>query len=272
MPALEARGVELSWSERGKGVPVVLIHETATTSSIWTAVARALSGGSPISEGARVISYDRRGWGASSAPDGYQRTTIEEQSEDAAVLAESLGATPALLCGAGLGAVIALDLLLRRPELVSAALLIEPTVFALLPDATVALSDDRVELEGAVRDHGVYGAVTLYLSGGLRALGAGSDRLPAALTGEARRRPASLFAELGAAAAWSMPLVRLAGAQRPSLIVTAPSTPSLLRDGGHALAGRLNRSETTEIEVDRTPPHVGAPEEVARLVLGLAGG
>jgi pimeloyl-ACP methyl ester carboxylesterase len=261
MPALEARGVELSWSERGQGAPVLLIHETATSSAVWSTVAKA------ISERARAITYDRRGWGASTAPDGYQRTTIEEQSEDGAVLIESLGSGPAVLCGAGIGAVIALDLLLRRPELVSSALLIEPTVYAMLADATVALSDDRVTLENAVRDHGAYGAVTVYLSGGLRALGAGSDRLPAALTEEARKRPGSLFAELGAATAWSMPLVRLARAERPSLIVTAPSTPALLREGAQSLAARLAESETAEVEVARTPPHVGAPEEVAALAL-----
>ena len=30
MPTLEARGVELSWSESGSGNPVLLVHETAT--------------------------------------------------------------------------------------------------------------------------------------------------------------------------------------------------------------------------------------------------
>ena len=73
-----------------------------------------------LSEGARAISYDRRGWGGSSAPDGYRRTTVEEQSEDAAALIESAAEAPAVVCGAGLGAVIALDLLLRRPDLASA--------------------------------------------------------------------------------------------------------------------------------------------------------
>ena len=29
MPALTARGVEIAWSERGEGRPVLLIHETA---------------------------------------------------------------------------------------------------------------------------------------------------------------------------------------------------------------------------------------------------
>jgi pimeloyl-ACP methyl ester carboxylesterase len=264
VPTLEARGVELSWSERGEGSPVLLIHETATGAAAWEPMASA------ISERARAISYDRRGWGASSAPPGYQRTTIEEQSEDAAALVESLGAGPALLCGAGMGGVIALDLSLRRPELVACSLLVEPDALALLPAATEALSQDRRALEIAVAEQGAEGAVTLYLSGGLAALGAGSGRLPEALTAESRRRPAGIFAELGAAARWSMPLARLADADRPSLIVTAPSTPPLLREAARALQARLGASEGREVEAVRTPPHIGAPEEVAALALELA--
>lgn len=261
MPELEARGVELSWSERGQGSPVLLIHETGTSSKVWGPVTGVLA------SGARAIAYDRRGWGDSSVPDGYRRTTIEEQSEDAAELLESLGATPAAVCGVGLGAVIALDLVLRRPELLSGAVLIEPAVMALVPEATQALSEDRLALEDAYRDRGAHGAVSLYLSGGLQALGAEVDRLPTALTSDTRERPAILFAELGAPAGWSMPLVRLASATVPSLIVTSPSTPPLLRDAAAALALRLAGSDTREVEASHGPPHIGAPDKIAELAL-----
>lgn len=263
MPKLEARGVELSWSESGEGAPVLLVHDTATTSAAWSTVGRG------IADRARAVSYDRRGWGRSSAPDGYRRTTIEEQSEDAAVLLSSLGAGPAGICGAGIGSVIALDLLLRRPELVVGAVLIEPPLLALLPEATAALSDDRLALENAVADRGAQGAVALYLSGQLGALGAGAGRVPTSLTVEARERPAILFAELAAAARWSMPLLRLAAAERPSLIVTARSTPDLLRESAKALGARLAESEPRELEVERTPPYVGDPAAVSALVLEL---
>jgi pimeloyl-ACP methyl ester carboxylesterase len=264
MPALEARGVELSWRERGDGELVLLIHETATGAAAWEPVAKA------VAARARAVSYDRRGWGESSAPPGYARTTIEEQSEDAAVLIESLGAAPALLCGAGIGAVIALDLSLRRSALVAGSVLVEPDVLALLPEATEALSDDRQALEAAVAERGAAGAVALYLSGRLTALGAGLDRLPTSLTAEGRQRPGGVFAELGAASGWSMPLVRLADAERPTRIVTSPSTPPLLREAARALQGRLGASETIEVAGSRTPPHIAAPDEVAALALELA--
>ena len=261
MPTLEARGVELAWSSRGEGPTVLLIHETATTAASWEPVVGALA------DHARAVTYDRRGWGASSAPDGYRRTTVEEQSEDAASLIESLGAGPAVVGGAGSGGVIALDLMLRRPELVKAALLVEPAMLQLLPIATEALSDDRGRLESAAgegRD-----LVDLYLSGELPAFGPGIRRLSEELTTLARTRRASLLAELGMPATWRMPLPRLAAAERPSAIVTGSSTPPLLREAADALSGRLAGSARREVESGAAAPHLGGAKEIAGIALEL---
>jgi pimeloyl-ACP methyl ester carboxylesterase len=262
MPTLEARGVELAWSERGAGPGVLFVHETAASGSIWEGVAEA------ITAGARAIGYDRRGWGASSAPEEYRRTTVEEQSEDAAALLEAVGAAPAIIAGAGVGAMVAVDLLLRRPELVSATLLIEPPVLQLLPMATEALSDDRRRLEtavGAKED-----VIDLYLSGGLPALGAGVSRLPEEQIAAARERPASVMAEMGISAGWRVPLPSLASAERPSAILTARSTPTLVRDASAALADRLARSSLEELGSESLAPHVGDPDGVAGRLLELS--
>ncbi len=261
MPTLEARGVEIAWSERGEGPPVLLIHETAATGAAWEPVAEALS------EHTRAISYDRRGWGASSAPEEYRRTTVEEQSEDAAALIEAVADSPAAACGAGIGAVIALDLLLRRADLVSAAVLIESPLFQLLPAATEALSEDRHRLEiaaGSGED-----VIELYLSGGLPALGPGVGRLPDATSVAARGRPASVVAELGIAAGWRMPLSRLASAGSPSAIVTSGSTPPLLREASAALAARLAQASAREVGAGEKSPQLGAPDEIASILLEL---
>jgi pimeloyl-ACP methyl ester carboxylesterase len=263
MPVLEARGVELAWSERGEGPPVLLVHETAAAGAIWEPLAAALA------EGARGISYDRRGWGDSSAPDGYRRTTVEEQSEDAAGLIERAAGAPAAVCGAGLGAVIALDLILRRPDLVTAGVLIEPPLLQLLPLATEALSDDRRHLEG-VAAGGTGDVVDLYLSGALPALGPGVSRLPEPMAEAARERPASVLAELGITSAWRMPLPRLASAERKSVVVTAESTPPLLRDAAESLCGRLAGAVAREVTSDGELPHVGAAAELGALVRELS--
>jgi pimeloyl-ACP methyl ester carboxylesterase len=262
MPALEARGVEIAWSERGAGAPVLLIHETAATGAIWGPIAGS------VSERCRAIFYDRRGWGRSSAPDEYRRTTVEEQSEDAVTLIERVAGEPAVVCGASLGAVIGLDLLLRRADAVSAAVLIEPPLLQLLPVATEALSADRRRLEGAAATGD--DVIELYLSGALPALGAGVGRLPESMAIAARERTGSVMAELGIASEWRAPLSRLAAAERPSAIVTASSTPPLLRDASTALAGRLARSTACEVDSGAQAPHVGAAGQLATLLLELS--
>lgn len=261
MLTLEARGIEIAWSERGEGPPVLLVHETAATGMAWASVAEALS------ERCRAISYDRRGWGTSSAPEEYRRTTVEEQSEDAAALIEAVADARAVVCGAGNGAVVALDLLLRRTDLVSAAVLIEPPLLQLLPAATEALSQDRHRLEiaaGTGED-----VIELYLSGALPALGPGVGRIGDPMAAAARERPASVVAELGIAAGWRMPLSRLSSAGSPSAIVTSRSTPPLLREASEALAARLAQAERREVDAGEESPQRGAAGEIASIVLEL---
>jgi pimeloyl-ACP methyl ester carboxylesterase len=262
MPTLQARGVEVAWRERGEGPPVLLVHETAAAGAIWDRLMVALA------EGTRPIAYDRRGWGESGAPEGYRRTTVEEQSEDAAALLEAAAEAPAVIAGAGLGGVIALDLLLRRPDLVAGGLLIEPPLLQLLPHATEELSDDRRRLEAVVG--GADDLVELYLSGALPALGPGVSRLPAPMAAAARERPASVLAELGIAAGWRMPLPRLAGAERKSVIVTSESTPQLLRDAAAVLDERLAGATAHEATSGYELPHLGATAELGGLIRELS--
>jgi hypothetical protein len=157
--------------------------------------------------------------------------------------------------------VIGLDLMLRRAELVSAAALIEPQLLQLIPVATEALSQDRRRLEIAAGNR--ESVIDVYLSGGLPALGPGVARTPDETAAAARQRPASVTAELGIPAGWRMPLPRLAGADRPSAVITAESTPPLLREASAALAGRLAEASAWEVSSPQAPPHIGAPAEVA---------
>ena len=119
-PSVEGAGVALNVVERGAGAPVLLIHGLAADAEAMAPVAQALAGE------ARVIAYDRRGYGASGAPEPYRGTTVEEQAQDAAALLGALDAGPAVVCGDGFGALVALDLAKRHRALVRAAVLCRP--------------------------------------------------------------------------------------------------------------------------------------------------
>jgi pimeloyl-ACP methyl ester carboxylesterase len=259
---VEVAGIEIRCWSRGSGPAALLIHETAASAEIWRPLATALG------EDVRVIAFDRRGWGGSGAPEVYVRTTIEEQAQDAAGVLERLGVDSALLCGAGVGAVIALDLLLGRPEMVRAAALIEPPLLAFVPDATEGLSADRQSIEEAFREGGPSAALDLYRRGGLPFLGPGAQRIPADASEAAGERPLSLFAELATVPAWSIRNADLVEVTKPSTIVVAASTPAPLRSAAEELATRLGQSELTRLGGDGLP-HVSAAPELAALLRRL---
>ena len=82
-PIADGAGVRLSYTERGDGAAVLLVHGLASDAAAMAPLAPSSPG-----RGARVIAYDRRGYGASGAPEPYGGTTVEEQAEDAAALLE----------------------------------------------------------------------------------------------------------------------------------------------------------------------------------------
>ncbi len=258
-----AHGVDLAHTERGSGPAALLIHETATGAGVWRPLMDELG------EGMRAISYDRRGWGDSEAPPGYARATVEEHSEDAAALLDALGIARAALCGAGIGAVIALDLLLRRPALVSTAILIEPPLLAFVPGATEGLSADRISIEEALREGGPKQAFDLYLGGGLPFLGPGADRIPAEAAASSRERPLSLFAELGAVPSWALRPAEMSAAAVPTRIVVSPSTPPPLCEAARELEQRLGRSEVVEVGGEGLP-QLTAAAELCALIGGVS--
>ncbi len=106
----------------GRGTDLLLMHATGADKSIW----RPLIG--LLGERIRVTSYDRRGAGTWAIADGDPWPSVQDHAADAADLIESLGTGPTHVCGASFGCLIALELLIRRPELVRSAILFEPAL------------------------------------------------------------------------------------------------------------------------------------------------
>src|SRR3954452_4975264 len=104
---VEGAGVPLAVAERGEGPAVLLVHGIGEDAETLAPLAEALAGR------ARVIAYDRRGYGASGAPEPYEATTVHEQAEYAAAVLRAIWAVPAVVHGDGIAAWGALDLLVR---------------------------------------------------------------------------------------------------------------------------------------------------------------
>jgi esterase len=106
---VEAAGCDLYYEDMGEGVPILLIHPAGSTASTWGSAADELA------RIGRVITYDRRGYARSG---GEPVRSISTHTADAAELLESLRAPPAIVVGTSAGAAIAIDLAVRRPDLV----------------------------------------------------------------------------------------------------------------------------------------------------------
>ncbi len=114
------------------------------------------------------------GLGERRRPEGYERTTVAEQAGLAARRLRERG--PAVVCGAGIGAVAALELLLGRAGSGHGAVLVEPPLLSFLPEATDQLLADVAEVREAVPAGG-QGSGARRLPG-RAASGAGPGRRP----------------------------------------------------------------------------------------------
>jgi pimeloyl-ACP methyl ester carboxylesterase len=101
----------LYFEDAGEGTPILLVPPAGATASTWGGVVDELA------RIARVITYDRRGYARSG---GEPVHSVSTHTSDAAALLEHLQAAPAVVVGTSAGATIAVDLAVRRPDLVHA--------------------------------------------------------------------------------------------------------------------------------------------------------
>jgi pimeloyl-ACP methyl ester carboxylesterase len=223
MQTARGLGVELAYVERGDGPVVLLIHDLAADALTFEPALEALA------PHARAIAYDRRGYGASSAPAVYEGTTAEEQGEDAAALLRELGVQRALVAGDGFGALIALDLLKRYPGLVAGAVLADPPLFAFVPAATEALGVQREVLVRAVAAGGPEAAVDAWLGG--RVEGRALDR--------ARTAHRAFFADYSGLTTLALTRGQLRAIAVPVTVVTGPLSPPVILAAADTIAGLI---------------------------------
>jgi len=111
-----ANGVRLAYSTRGAGADVVLLAPIGAPGTYWAAQIAALAG-----HGFRTTSFAARGVPPSEVPPPPY--SVRDLVADAAGLIEAIGVGPAFVVGHSLGAIIAQELALARPELIRAAVL-----------------------------------------------------------------------------------------------------------------------------------------------------
>ncbi|KAL3443414.1 Alpha/Beta hydrolase protein [Aspergillus insuetus] len=126
---LDHNGATLYYETQGSGPLLILVPGGHGTSMLFTSLAATLS------KNFRVVTYDRRGFHRSASltvpPIGR---AISKHADDLAALITHLSnAKGATIFGSSWAAIITTSLVARYPELVTKAILHEPTLVALFP-------------------------------------------------------------------------------------------------------------------------------------------
>lgn len=127
---LEVPGATLRYETRGSGPVLLLIPGGAGDAGLFEGVADLLA-----AAGHTVVSYDQRGLSRSPLDGPPADQLVREWSEDAARLLDLLAPDEeAYVFGSSSGAIVALDLLARRPERLRRVAAHEPPLLGLLAE------------------------------------------------------------------------------------------------------------------------------------------
>lgn len=111
MPTAKLRTAALDFAVvGGEGDPIVLVHGSLADRRLWDRIVP------PLARALQVLTYDRRGYGASRGPP--RARPVRDDAADLAGLLGSLDLFPAHVVGDSYGAAVALRLALDHPEMV----------------------------------------------------------------------------------------------------------------------------------------------------------
>jgi pimeloyl-ACP methyl ester carboxylesterase len=254
---LEVRGARLALEERGEGEPFVWCHGLTSSRDHEDEV--GWFDWSGLCPGVRLVRYDARAHGESSATPEPEDYGWERLAEDLRGVADALGLERFVLGGASMGAATALHFAVRARERLRGLLLVIPPT---------AWETRRAQA-------GIYrGAAALIERSGVDAFLEASAKLPPpAIFAEEpdpyRFRPAiaesALPTVLRGAAVSDLPGPDAIGALRlPTLVLAWDTDPGHPVSTALALAGLI---EGAELEVARSTAEIRAwPERVRRFL------
>jgi pimeloyl-ACP methyl ester carboxylesterase len=251
-------GAELYYEVRGRGPAVLLIAGATGDAGHFEQAADVLA-----SEHT-VITYDRRG-NSRSRPAGP--TTLAQQADDAAALLRHVGAGAAVVFGTSGGAIIALKLAIRVPELARHVIVHEPPFMQVLPDAAELGRTFQAQVEQALATRGARGAMELFIREN-----AGSDvfdRLDPALRERMIANGPSFFGhELAMFMSWIPSETELAGLRVP--VCTLAGRDNRGKDYHRAAEWLANAVGVDLVEIPGAhAPYLAHPREFAAALLPL---
>ncbi len=228
---VEVNGARLYHEVRGTGPAIVFVSGSTGDAGHFEYVADLLA------DEFSCVTYDRRGNSRSPRPPGWSRTSPDEQADDLAGLISALGIGPAAVYGTSVGAVIALDALLRHQELLRTAVLHEPPLMSVLAHPDQAMAVIQPIVEAGMAHGGPRGAVEAFLA---FAAGEALASLPCETVERMLDNGEVLFGvEFGALESWRPDDEAFAGVTIPVQVMAGQQSAPFFAEASQWIAGRL---------------------------------
>jgi pimeloyl-ACP methyl ester carboxylesterase len=240
MPSVAVNGVEVWYSDEGRGDAVLVVHGGGSHGRIW---AKDLTS---LASTHRVIAYNRRGFPGS----GPAVADWKVHADDAAALITSLDVAPVAVVGHSAGSIVALELVVRRPELVSRLVLLDPA-FASRRNLTPKLATTFVKMQMLRRFGREKQALDTWLrfATSYRTGGSAFERMAEDRRELLRSNAEGIFSDLSSDdGTRNISDEDLASIRVPVTIITAERSPSFLQKTSASLAKRLPAVSTRTLQ------------------------
>jgi len=247
----------------GDGPAIALLHGFAGDSSAWDWVRPGLSELGP------TLAIDLMGHGQSPAPDDVKRYTMDSTLEDLAAVMRDLRLPPSWWIGYSLGGRVALNLAIRKPELVRGVILVSAS-----PGLQYkAERDARVEEDEALAQFILAAGMEAFVERWLAMpLFAGFDQMPeerVKLERERRlsQRPIGLANSLRGLGTGNMPSLwdRLGEIKAPALVVTGDEDEKFSQIGA-TMVSAIPGAEMARVPASSHAPQTEQPDTFVLVV------
>ena len=259
MATIDVNGTTVHYERIGTGPAILFVHGLCGHAGAWTEQAERLA------DRHTCVRYDRRGHTGSARGDAIITDALH--ADDAAALIEALDLAPCLIVGSSSGAAIAVDVMLRYGHLLRGAVLSEPPLFSLDPDAGRETMD---ELGPLVEEAVASGRPGAFVDAFYPAMCPGLW----AIIGEAAKDGYRANAEIGLVDLMSPSLAvtpeDLATVTTPALVVAGDRSRRVFRSIARRLAGALADARLVEIEGSGHVTYAEQPDAFTHAVSAFA--
>jgi|SRR5687767_3597017 3-oxoadipate enol-lactonase len=253
MEKIKINNMELAYTRRGKGTPLVLLHGYPLDHHVWDDIV-------PILEDTfDVILPDLRGFGGSRKVD---TPTMDDYAADIAGLLDQLGIQKAAIVGHSMGGYVALAFARLYPERVSGLGLVSSQVLADPPDR----KEGRYKSAAEVSEKGIKGVVETM------APKFTSDERLQAIARETmeRQQPAAYIGALKAMAERADFTPLLSSFKFPVVIVHGKADALIPVDRAREVKSAIPQAHLVELESAGHIPMLEEKEETAKALKLLA--